>query len=152
MLLKLGRAYATIEVWDDAIATPQKSISIPESIEDDRRVNQLKASAQQALGKVYLAKFCSTCTDESLPERNDELIREAFFWSEAALECQGDYIGTIDLHLDLFLDLAQEYYYLDEWEKAHDTLKNYLDGIVQLGPSRCHSCSQMCAKDAIIEK
>jgi len=41
-------------------------------------INQLKAAVKQSLGNTYLEKY------ESLPDRNDELIRKVLFWSEAA--------------------------------------------------------------------
>jgi len=47
-------------------------------MEDARIGNELKALAQQSMGNTYLEKY------ESLPERNDKLIRKAVFWSEAA--------------------------------------------------------------------
>jgi len=64
--------------------------------------------------------------NQSLPEPNDELIRKALFWSEAAFNLQG------------FLDLrvAQEHYILGESESAHVALKTYLEGTVKQGPSQ----------------
>ena len=82
VFLKLGQAYTKIEAWDDAIAYLEKSISSTESIEDERLGNQLKAAAKQSLGNTYLEKY------ESLSERNDELIRKALFFSEAAFNLQ----------------------------------------------------------------
>jgi len=138
--LKLGNAYTKIGAWDDAITSLEKCLSIADSIEDERITNQLRADARQSLGKTYIEKY------ESLPERNDELIRKALSWSEKAVEC-------LDcVNLDLLLDLAQEQSFLSDTEKAHVALKTYLDGSVQLGPSYCQSCHQTCAKDAIMEK
>jgi len=112
----------------------------------------LNFAGKEAMGKVYLEMFYST-TDESLvgiPERNDDLIRKALFWSEAALyNCSSE--GKID-HISSLEDLAQEYYFLGYSEKAHVALKGYLEGTVQSGSSCCQTCSQICAKDAIMEK
>ena len=150
VFLELGRAYTTIGAWDEAIAYLEKCISNADSIEDKRRVYQCKATFKQSLGKTYLEKFY--WTDESLvgiPERNDELIRQALFWSEAGLaDCSLE--GKIDP--TCFLYLAQENYFLGDSEKAHFALKTYLGGIVQLGPSYCQACRQTCDKDAIMEK
>jgi len=145
-LLKLGHAYTTIEAWDDAIASQEECISNADSIiEDERLGNQFKASAKQSLGNTYLAKY------ESLPERNDELISKALFWSEAAFNLQNSKEAEGVNHA-LFLDLAQEHYFLGDAEKAHLMLKEYLEATVKLGPSHCQSCCQICAKDAIMEK
>ena len=146
VFVKLGQAYTTIGTWDDAIAYLEKGLALTESIEDESLGNQLNDVAQQSLGNTYLEKFY---TDESLvgiPERSDELIRKALFWSEAAFKCQEL------VKLALYLDLSQEHYFLGDTEKSHLMLKKYLDATVQLGQSRCQSCSQACAKDAIMEK
>jgi len=95
----------------------------------------------QDLGNTYLEMY------ESLPERNDELIRKALFWSQAAFHLPNEVAI-----LALFLDLAQEHYFLGDLEKAHAALKTYLGGTVQLGPSYCQRCYQTFAKDAILEK
>jgi len=144
VFLKLGEAYTKIGAWDDAIACLEKGLSIAKSLCLGNKTNFL---GKQSLGRVYLEKFYST--DESLvgiPERNDELIRKALFWSEAAFEVQG-YAS-----IGVFLDLAQEYYFLGESEKAHAALTRHLDMTVKIGPSHCHTCFQICAKDAIMEK
>jgi len=52
----------------------------------------------------------------------------------------------------LYLDLAQEHYFLGDTEKVHNMLKRYLDRSLQLGASYCQACYQTCAKDAIMEK
>jgi len=88
VFLKLGKAYTTIEAWDDAIAYLEKGLSIADSIEDERLGNQLKAIAKQSLGNTYLEKY------ESLSERNDELIRKALFWSEAAFNLRNSRGGV----------------------------------------------------------
>ena len=144
VILKLGRAYTQIEAWDDAIATLEKGFSIAESIGDERLGHQSKAAAKQSLGKTYLEKYAS------LPERNDELIRTALFWSQAAYTLRKSKGGVN--HLDLHLDLAQEHYFLGDLEKAHAALKIYLGGKVRLGASCCQTCHQTCAKDAHMEK
>jgi len=123
VFLKLGQAYTTIGAWDEAIASLEKCLSITESIEDERLGNQLKALAKLSLGKTYLEKFY--CTNESLvgiPERNDELIRQALYWSEAGFKCL-DPENQIEIDPTCFLDLAQEYYFLGDSEKAHNMLK-----------------------------
>jgi len=153
----LGEAYTKIEAWDDAIASLEKSISIAESIEEESIVNLLKAQANQALGKTYLEQYY---TDESLvgiPERKDELIRKALFCSEAASAfslSSNEYQNREGSKRDhtLYLDLAQEHYFLGDSEKAHNMLKKYLDATVKMGPSHCQRCYQICAKDAIMEK
>jgi len=127
LFLKLGQAYTQIKAWDDAIASLEKGLSIAESIEDERIGNELKAIAKQAMGKVYLEKY------ESLPERNDELVRKALFCTDAAFHLQ----KSKGVTLALFLDLAQEYYLLGDSEKAHALLKRYLDESVRLGASYC---------------
>jgi len=79
VFLNLGQAYRSIGAWDDAIAYLEKGFTIAESIEDESLgnqslnivANQLKARAKQELGSTYLEKH------ESLPERNDELVRKA---------------------------------------------------------------------------
>ena len=147
VFFKLGDAYTTIGAWDDAIAYLEKVLSITESIEDERFGNKMKATAKEDLGKVYLEKFY---TDEiGIPERNDELIRKALFWSEAALK---DCSSVVKLDPTICLDLAQERYFLGDSEEAHAALKMHLDETVQLGPSHCQKCRQICAKDAIVEK
>jgi len=100
VFVHLGLAYTAIEAWDDAIAYLEKGLSIADPIEDVRLGNRLKALAKQSLGNTYLEKY------ESLPERNDELIRKALFWSEAAFNLQD---SKDDVNLALFLDLAQEH-------------------------------------------
>ena len=80
VFVHLGLAYTAIEAWDDAIAYLEKGLSIADPIEDVRLGNRLKALAKQSLGNTYLEKY------ESLPERNDKLIREASFWSDAAFD------------------------------------------------------------------
>ena len=147
VFLKLGQAYTQIGAWDDAIAYLEKGLSITESIEDDTLGNQLKAAAEQSLGTTYLEKFYST--DVGIPERNNDLIRKALVWSDAALK-HGRSVGQMEPTCSL--DLAQEYYSLGHSEPAHIALKQYLDGIVRLGPSYCQACHQQCAKDAIMEK
>jgi rubrerythrin len=142
VFLKLGQAYTKIEAWYDAIASLEKGLSIADSIEDERFGNQLKAAAKRSLGNTYLEKY------ESFSERNDELIRKALFFVAA---CNLP-IPLVDVDLFLFLDLAQEHYFLGDSEKAHAALKKYLDGTVRLGASHCQSCGQICAKDAIMEK
>jgi len=141
--LKLGVAYTNIEAWDDAIASLEEGISITESIEDERLGNQLKAAGKQCLGNAYSNKY------ESLPERNDVLIRKALFWSEAAFNILN---SNECVNLALFLDLAQEHYFLGDSEKAHAALKIYLDGTVRLEPSCCQECNQTCVKDAHMDK
>ena len=97
VFLKLGRAYRSIGAWDDAVASLEKGLSITESIEDARIGNQLKGLAKQSLGNTYLEEC------ESVPERIDELVRKAIFWSEAAFNLQHDATD------ELLLDLAQEH-------------------------------------------
>ena len=145
VFFRLGKAYTKIGAWDDAIVALEKIISIAESIEDEdeRLGNQLKAEANEFLGKVYLEKY------ESLPERDDELIRKALFLSEAALMLQQAKGGVT---LALYLDLAQEHYFLGGTEKAHRMLKGYLDAAVRLGASYCQTCYETCAKDAVMAK
>jgi len=140
VFIKLGQAYKQIKAWDEAIASLEKSISISDSIEDERRCNQLKVAAMRCMGNTYLEKY------ESLPERNDEVIRKALFWSEAAFE------GREIENLALFLDMAQEHYFLGDTEKAHLMLKEYLDGSLELGAAQCQTCGQICEKDAHMEK
>ena len=153
VLIKLGQSYTNIGAWDDAVIALEKSLSIAEFIEDERLAefiederlgNQLKAEAKEVLGKVYLAK------DEALPERNDELIRKALFWSQAAFNHLQISNGGVSLELNL--DLMQEYYFLGDSENAHVALKGYLEGAVRLGESHCQTCYQTCAEDAIMAK
>ena len=148
VFFKIGQAYRSIGAWDDAIACGVKGLSIAESIEDESLGNQmnfvadqLKAAAREYMGHTYLEKY------ESLPERNDELIRKALFWSEAAYTLR--FSGVT---LALYLDLGQEHYFLGDSEKAHAMLKKYVDKTVKLGSSHCQACYQTCAKDAIMEK
>jgi len=152
VFLKLGQAYTTIRAWDDAIASLEKGLSIADSVEDERLANEFKVAAKVYLGKVYLAKFYST--HESLvdiPARNDELIRKALFWSEAAFIYGIDTsVGTLELTCSL--DLAQEYHLLGNSGRSHLLLKEYLNATLRLGPSYCQACEETCAKDAIIEK
>jgi len=143
VFFKLGQAYTQIDAWDDAIASLEKGLSIAESREDERCVNQMKALAKQSLGNTYLEKY------QSLPERNDELIRKALFWSEAAFNLLNS--KGIE-NLALYLDLAQDHYFLGDLEKAHNMLKRYLDGTLRLGASHCQACRQICAKGAYMEK
>jgi len=86
----------------------------------------LKAAAKLSLGNTYLEKYAS------LPERKGELISEALLLTEAAFNFQSSK-GVVSLALDL--DLAQEYYFVGDLEKAHASLKRYLDETVQLGPT-----------------
>ena len=146
--LKLGQAYTKIEAWDEAIASLEESISSTDSIADEKLVynslgNQRNFLVKQSLGNTYLEKY------ESLPERNDEVIRKALCWSEAAYDLQNSKGGV---NRALYLDLAQEHYFLGDTEKAHNMLKEYLDATVRLGASHCQSCRQTCAKDAHMEK
>jgi len=141
--LKLGNAYRSIGAWDDAIASLEKGISIADSIEDEKIANELKAEAKQSLGNTYLEKY------ESLPERNDELIRKALFLSETALYLQHSKGGV--KHASI-LDIAQEYYFLGGTENAHVWLKIYLNATVESGASKCQTCYKNCAQDAIMEK
>jgi len=147
VFLKLGQAYRSIEAWDDAIASLEKGLSLVEFTADELRVRQLKALSKQSLGNTYLENFY---TDKSrvgiIPEPNDELIRKALFWSEAACNCEGG------ANLGLFLDLAQENYFLGDTVKAHNVFKRYLDGSLRLGAQCCQTCGQICAKGAIMEK
>ena len=140
VFLKLGQAYRSIGAWDDSIASLKKATK---SSEDESLDHELKALAMESLGNTYLAKY------ESPPERNDELIRKALFWSEAAFDLQNS--EGIE-NLPLYLDLTQEHYFLGDTEKAHIALKRYLDKIVRLGPSHCQTCHQICEKDAHMEK
>ena len=144
VFLKLGQAYTNIEAWDDAIASLEKAT---ESSEYESLDNLSKSRVKQSLGNTYLAKH------ESLPERNDEVIRKALFWSEAAFDLQNsEWQNEGRVHFDLSLDLAQEHYFLGDTERAHFRLKRYLDGTVKMGPTHCLSCDQACAKDAHMEK
>ena len=150
LFLKLGNAYRSIGAWDDAIASLEKGLSIADSIEDASLGSRLNAIAKKSLGNVYLEKFHST--DESLvdiPERNEELIRKALFWSEAARK-QNRFEGARDPTCTL--DLAQEYYFLGDSEKAHDALEIYLAGMVHMGESCCQACNEICAKGTIMKK
>jgi len=142
--VRLGEAYTKIEAWDDAIASLEESISNADSMEDERLGNLSKAEAKQCLGNTYLEMY------ESLPERNDELIRKASFWYAASFNLQSSLEGAVNLAL--FRDLAQEHYFLGDSEKAHAALKRYLDGTVQKGASYCQECYQACPKDGIMEK
>jgi len=144
VFLKLGQAYTNIEAWDDVVVALEESISIAESIEDKRVGNQWKVAAKQSLGNAYLEKY-----GESLPERNDELIRKALFFSDAAFHLQ---ISNNDVKLALRLDLAQEHYFLGDTENARNMLQKYLHGTVRMGASYCQACDQTCAKDAIMQK
>jgi len=144
VFLKLGNAYRSIRAWDDAIASLEKGLSIVDSIEDEKIANELKAEAKQSLGNTYVEKY------ESLPERNEELIRKALFFSETAAFDHQNSKGTVDPAL--VLDLAQEHYFLGHTEKAHLMLKKYLGESVRLGALYCQSCHELCAKDAIMEK
>jgi len=103
--VKFGQSCTTIGAWDDAITYSylEKGLTITESIEDDSLGNQLNGVAKQSLGNTYIEKY------EALPERNDELIRKALFWSEAAFNLQNSK-GSVNLAL--YLDLAQEHYFL----------------------------------------
>ena len=143
----LGQAYTKIEAWDDAIASLEECVSITESIadfiEDERIGDKLKGTVELSLGNTYLEKYVS------FPERNDEVIRKALFWSEAAFNLQNLKEGV---NLSLYLDLAQEHYFLGDTEKAHLMLKEYLDGSLRLGSLFCQACYQTCAKGAIMEK
>jgi len=143
VFFKLGQAYTKIEAWDDAITYLEKGLSMTDSIEDERFDNQCKTQGKQYLENTHLEKY------ESLPERNDEVIRKVLFWSEAAFNLQN---SKEEENLDLFLDLAQEHYFLGDSEKAHAALKRYLEATMKLGPSYCQWCRQTCAKDAIMEK
>ena len=150
VFLQLGQAYRSIGAWDDAIAYLEKGLSIAESIEDEFLGNHWNFVGKQVMGKVYLEMFYST--DESLdgiPERNDEVIGKALFWSEAALQ---HWTSNGKMEPVCSLDLAQEHYFLGDSEKAHVALKKYLEGTMQLGASHCQACEQICAKDAIMEK
>jgi len=95
VFLKLGQAYTNIQAWDDAIAYLEKGLSITESIEDERIGNQLKAAAKESLGNTYFEKY------ESLPERNDELIRKDLFWSEASIAVLKNLIRGLLMHRTL---------------------------------------------------
>jgi len=136
VFLRLGQAYTKIEAWDDAVVALEKSMSIVESIEDERLSNQWKA-APSSPWEIHILRRMN---HESLPERNDELIRRALFFSEAAFNLQN---SKKDVNLALCLDLAQEHYFLDDVEKAPNVLQKYLDRTVQLGPSHCQS-SNLC--------
>jgi len=145
MFVKLGQTCRSIGASDVAIAYLDKSISIVDPIEDER-LFQVKVAAKKSLGNTHLKKFYAYESTAGIPERNDELIRKALFWSEAAFECQGG------VNLACSIDLAQEHYFLGDSEKAHNMLKEYLDAIVKLGPSHCQTCHQTCANHAIMEK
>ena len=95
VFLKLGQAFMAIQAWDDAIAYLEKSISIADSIKDERIGNGWKATAKQSLGNTYLEKY------ESLPERNDELIRKDLFWSEASIAVLKNLIRGLLMHRTL---------------------------------------------------
>jgi len=143
VFFKTGQAYRLIGAWDDAIACGMKGLLIAKSIEDENLGNKLNfvAKAMEYMGNTFLEKC------ESLPERNDELIRTALFWSESAYN-----LRSSGVTLALYLDLAQEHYFLGDSEKAHAVLKKYFDGTVKLWSSHCQACYRTCAKDAIMEK
>jgi len=146
----IGEGYTKIGAWDDAVVALEKSISMAESIQDEINRTEYQSIANQALGKTYLEKFYST--DKSLvgiPHRN-EILRKALFCSEAAITLEGSK-GNVD-GADLFLDLAQDHFFLGDMDNAHEKLKEYLDATVKLGPSHCQTCRQTCAKDAHMEK
>ena len=126
VLRKLGNAYTKIGAWDDAIASLEKGVLLAESI-DERLGCQLKAVVQNTMGNTYLEKFYTEESLVGIPERNDELIRKAFLCSEAAFKC---YNSKGNSDCILFLDLAQEYYFLGKSGYAHAAIHSYLDGIV----------------------
>ena len=70
VFLKLGQAYTQIRAWDDAIASLEESISITDSIEDERLRNQLHVFGKQSLRSSivltdHLLIFLSEMTNSS---------------------------------------------------------------------------------------
>jgi len=70
VFLKLGDAYTKIRAWDDAIASLEESISITDSIEDERLRNQLHVFGKQSLRSSivltdHLLIFLSEMTNSS---------------------------------------------------------------------------------------
>jgi len=149
VLCKLGEAFRGIEAWDDSITALEESISMAEFIEFDVKRNENHKEAYQVLGQTYLEQYY---TDESLigvPATREEVIRNASHFSQEAIK-----LGREDdpNKPSIYLDLAQEHYFLGDTEKAQAMLKEYLDQTVKLGPSHCQTCHQACQKDAHMEK
>jgi len=150
ILCQLGEAFRGIEAWDDSITALEASISIAASIEYELYRNENNREAYQVLGHTYLEQYYS---DESLfavPESREKVIRKASLCSQEAINLRReDDLSKPSLYLDpgIYLDLAQEHYFLDDMEKAQAMLKKYLDLTVDAGSSHCQTCHQSCAKD-----
>ena len=119
--------------------------------------NEHQSEAYQVLGHTYLEQYYS---DGSLvgapPETREEVMLKAKFCSETALVFLQRTTGTgrdtgifFDLAQSVYLDLAQELYFLGRTEKAQVALKKYLDEAVKVGPSHCQTCHENCSKDGI---
>jgi len=142
VLCNLGEAYTRIEAWDDAITALKQSISIAESIDFEGKRNERQSQAYQVLGQTYLEQYYIDESLDGVPEARDEVIRKALLFSERSIEIRRGNDPSI-----LYLDVAQEHYFLGDAEKAHAVLKKYLDLTVELGSSCCQACHQSCAKD-----
>jgi len=143
-LCQLGEAYTRIEAWDDAITALEQSISITESIDFELDRNERQSQAYQVLGQTYIEQYCSDESLDGVPETRDEGIRKALVFSERSIEIRRGNDPSI------YLDLAQEHYFLGDTEKAQVVLKKYLDLTVELGSSCCQACHQSCAKDETV--
>ena len=144
ILCTLGEAYTRIEAWDEPITALEKGISISASMEFEVKRNERQSELHRVLGRTYLEQYYS---DESLigvPETREEGIRKASLCSQEAIKLRREDDPTKPI---VYLDLAQELYYLGDTENAELALTEYLDRTLKLGPSHCQTCHQSCAKD-----
>jgi len=145
ILCKLGELHKDIGAWDDAIEVLTQSISVVESVENGTYRGQFVGQANQVMGVTYLEQYH---TDESLaesPEQRLEILHKAFSCSKRAVD-------RYQQDPAVLLDLAQEFYFLNDMTLAHDYLKKYLDKTLDLGPTMCQGCYQTSQEDAVMEK
>jgi len=121
LLCKLGEAFTRIEAWDDAITALEKSISTAVSIESELIRKQVQAECNQVLGQTYLEQYYS---DESsladVPsEAREEVIRKGLLFSERSIGIRRE-----DDDPSIYLDLAQEHYFLGDTENARLCSRN----------------------------
>jgi len=149
ILCKLGEAFRAIEAWDDAITALEKSISISAYIELEVIRNELQSELHQVLGRTYLEQYYSDESLVGMPETREGIIHEASFCSQEAINLRREDDPRKPI---IYLDLAQEHYFLGDTENAQAVLTEYFDRTVKLGPKHCQMCHQACPKDAHMEK
>lgn len=143
----IGTALLRLKSYEEAIEALDRSISLLTRSQVPKYRDAELFKSYQEQGRAYLERFCWDEGLSSPKERRKNLDLSLEFSSKALNLIDQEESGD----RNLYLDMAQEHYLLNDAQKSHEFLKKFLDFAVKAGPLYCQFCHQTSPKEDMMQ-